>query len=164
MGPGLAGFTASGRARTSQDADKPHYATWIWIYDESSGRSMSTMFPEEPEAASLYYAARFKFRDLAEHLIAEHPEHVNARVRGLGILSRIVGKAGSAEILSLLLEHGADVEDQGVARTPLIRASVYGNVESGQCLLDHGADINARNNLGQTPLFSAVLFGHVEFA
>jgi hypothetical protein len=44
---------------------------------------MSTMFPEKPEVVPLYYAARFEFRDLAEQLIAEHPEHVNARVEGV---------------------------------------------------------------------------------
>ena len=62
------------------DADKPHFATWLWIYNEiGDGRSMSTMSPEKPEAVPLYYAARLGFRDLAEHLIAKHPEHVNAR-------------------------------------------------------------------------------------
>jgi hypothetical protein len=34
--------------------------------------------PEKPEAVPLYHAARLGFRDLAAHLIAEHPEHVNA--------------------------------------------------------------------------------------
>src|ERR1700733_9215071 len=62
------------------DADKPHFATWLWIYNEDlRGRSMSTMRPEKPEAVPLYYAARLGFRDLAERLIAELPEHVNAK-------------------------------------------------------------------------------------
>jgi hypothetical protein len=145
------------------DADKPHFATWIWIYDAHSRRSMSTMFPEKPEAVPLYYAARFEFRDLAEQLIAEHPEHVNARIGEYGILWQIVEKGGGADIVSLLLEHGADVENHGVESTPLLRASWYGNIEAGQCLLDHGADINVRDRIGATPLFYAVFKGHFEF-
>src|ERR1700733_9714383 len=61
------------------DAGKPHFATWLWIFNEDRRRSMTTMRPEKPEAVPLYHAARLGFRDLAEHLIAEHPEHVNAR-------------------------------------------------------------------------------------
>jgi hypothetical protein len=62
------------------DADKPHFATWLWIYNDDRGLvPCATMRPEEPEAVPLYYAARLGFRDLAERLIVEHPEHVNAR-------------------------------------------------------------------------------------
>jgi hypothetical protein len=63
------------------DAEKPHFATWLWIYNGDRGRSMSTMSPEEPETVPLYYAAGLGFRDLAERFIVEHPEHVNARAR-----------------------------------------------------------------------------------
>ena len=43
------------------DAKKPHFATWLWIYDEDHyGRSMS-MCPETPRAVPLYYAARLDF-------------------------------------------------------------------------------------------------------
>jgi hypothetical protein len=62
------------------DADKPSFATWLWIYNEDErGRSMTTMHPSKPEAVPLYYAALLGFRDLAEHLIAGHPEHVRTR-------------------------------------------------------------------------------------
>ena len=33
----------------------------------------------KPDAVPLYYAARLGFCELAEHLIADHPEHVNAK-------------------------------------------------------------------------------------
>jgi len=57
------------------DADKPHFATWLWIYNKDQrGRSMSTMRPEEPEAVPLYHAARLGFCELAERLIIERPE------------------------------------------------------------------------------------------
>jgi len=32
------------------DADKPHFATWLWIYDEDSHRSLSCMRAPRPEA------------------------------------------------------------------------------------------------------------------
>ena len=138
------------------DADKPHFATWLWIYNEDQGgRSMSTMCPEKPEAVPLYYAARLGFRDLAEHLIAKHPEHVNARGGSEVTPMHVAASAGHADILSLLLEHGADVDGRGkFGETPLHRASWNGKVEAGQCLLDRGADINARDDDDWTPLYS----------
>ena len=106
---------------------------------------MSTMCPEKPEAVPLYYAARLGFRDLAEHLIAEHPEHVNASGGSEGTSMHIAAKAGHADILSILVEHGADVDVRGShLYTPLHHASFDGKLEAGQCLLDRGADVNAR--------------------
>jgi ankyrin repeat protein len=146
------------------DADKPHFATWLWVYDEDSGRSMSTMCPEKPGAIPLYYAARLGLRDLAEHLIAEHPEHVNARGGSRVTPMHIAAGLGHANILSLLLEHGADLESRvEFGWTSLHYASASGNVEVGLTLLDHGADINAQDNDNWTPLFPAAINGHVEF-
>ena len=146
------------------DADKPHLATWLWIYNEDRGYSMSTICPEKPEAVPLYYAALLGLRDLAEHLISEHPEHVNVRGGREGIPMHIAAFSGHANILSLLVEHGADVDGRDASQTPLHRTSCYGKLEAGQCLLDHGADINAQNDSGWTPLIFAVYWGHVEFA
>ena len=140
------------------DADKPHFPAWLWIYNEdySEGRPMSTMCPEKPEASPLYYAAMLGFRDLADRLIAEHPEHVNARGGLEQTPTHVAARTGHADILSLLLEHGAEVDALGHnGQTPLHRASWQRKVKAGQCLLDHGADINARNNDGLTPLGSA---------
>jgi hypothetical protein len=150
------------------DEDKPHFATWLWIYDEArSGRSMTTMCPVKPEAVPLYYAARLGFCDLAEHLIAEHPEHVNAR--SLSMYGEIPMYAaageGYADILSLLHRHGGDMEYKSASGfSPLHEASAAGKIEAGQCLLDCGADINVQGTDDWTPLSFAVFMGHVEFA
>jgi hypothetical protein len=54
------------------------FATWVWINKSAFGR-LSTMRPVKPKVVPLYHATRLGFRDLATHLVAEHPEHVNAR-------------------------------------------------------------------------------------
>jgi hypothetical protein len=139
------------------DADKPHFATWLWIYNEdNSGRSMSIPRPKKPEAVPLYYAAMLGFRDLAEHLISEHPEHVNAKGGKEVILMHAAARYGHADILSLLLEHGADVDERDATQTPLHRALFFGKLEAVRFLLDRGADINARHDLDWTPLHFAV--------
>jgi ankyrin repeat protein len=146
------------------NADKPHFATWLWIYNEED-HSMSTHRPKKPETVPLYHAAKLGIRDLAEHLIAEHPEHVNAR-GGIRVTPMHTAACeGHADILALLLEHGADVDGRnGVDRTPLHQVSQRGKLKAGHCLIDHGADINARNVSGHVPLILAVYYGHVEFA
>ena len=148
------------------DEDKPHFATWLWIYDDDGLRvdSLSTMLPEKPKGVPLYHAARLGLRDLAEHLIAEHPEHINARgKRGFAPI-HVAAMRGYFDILALLLEHGVDVDSRTVYnQTPLHWAPVHEGVDVGQHLLDCGADINARNNQHRTPLYLAAYYGHVGF-
>ena len=148
------------------DADKPHFATWLWIYNEDrKSRSLSAMRPGEPEAVPLYYAARLGFCEVAERLIAEHPEHVNARGRSRVIPMHAAAEAGQADIVSLLIQHGADVNGRGnYGETPLFAASVNGRLEAGKILLDHGADIDARNEYNNTALIYAIILGKIEFA
>jgi ankyrin repeat protein len=148
------------------DADKPHFATWLWIYDEDQwGRSMSTTRPEKPEATPLYYAAMLGFRDLANRLIANHPEHVNARGGSEVTPLHVAASAGHSDILSLLIEHGADISDRGKGGyTPLHRASANGRLEAGQFLLNRGADTDDQDDFKRTALMYAAVFGHTEFA
>jgi ankyrin repeat protein len=150
------------------DADKPHFATWLWIYNEDKprrDRSMSTMRPEKPKGVPLYHATRLGFRDLAEHLIAEHPEHVNARGGEEVTPMHIAAFEGHSHILLLLIEHGADVNGRGKnGQTPLQRASWNGRLEAGQFLLNRGADIDVQNNFNNTALRFATMKGHAEFA
>ena len=149
------------------DADKPHFATWLWIYNEDRwGRSMSTTRPEEPEAVPLYYAARLGLRDLAEHLITEHPEHASARGGSSQVTPiHAAALAGQVDILSLLIRHGADVNGRGkIGYTPLFQAAENARLEAGRFLLDHGADIDAQNDFSHTALIYAIIMGTLEFA
>ena len=149
------------------DVDKPHVATWLWLYHEDSwgSSSMTTMRPMKPRAVPLYYAARLGFRGLVEHLIAEHPEHVNSKGKAKVTPIHAAAEEGHTDILSLLIDHGADLKAQEASGdTPLHRASWKARLETGHRLLDRGADIDARNRYNNNSLIYATMWGHVEFA
>jgi hypothetical protein len=100
----------------SFDADKAHFATWLWIYNEDQpSHPMSIMHPKKPEAVPLYYATMLGFCDLAEHLIVKHLEHINAKGRLEVTLLHVAVSAEHTDILlSLLIGHGVDVKGQGM--------------------------------------------------
>ena len=139
------------------DANRSHFATWLWLYDEQ-GNSMIDMCPITPEGVPLYHASRLGFCGLAEHLLAKHPEHVNSKGGAYKTPMHVAATNGYADILALLIEHGAAVDNQpgSFNETPLHRAVERGKLEAGQYLLDHGADINARDRDGWTSLHWAI--------
>jgi ankyrin repeat protein len=65
---------------------------------------------------------------------------------------------GAGKVVRALVQRGADVDaDEGVKRcTPLHMAARRGNLEVAGALLDCGADIEARDSLGDTPLRRSV--------
>ena len=73
---------------------------------------------------------------------------------------------GGGSVVRTLVEHGADVNaDDGVKRcTALHMAARRGNVEIAEALLQCGADLEARDSLGETPLRRAVNCNKTEVA
>jgi ankyrin repeat protein len=56
-------------------------------------------------------------------------------------------------VVSLLLQHGADIDaTNNSGETPLHRAVYWGKVEVVRALLENGANVEAKNNEGQTPI------------
>jgi ankyrin repeat protein len=61
---------------------------------------------------------------------------------------------GDAEVVKLLLDHGAEINarDQESGATPLAYAASLGRAEVVELLLDRGADAALKNIRGQTAL------------
>ena len=141
------------------DLDNPSFATWIWIYDIDYPfrQHMFEDHPPRPEAVPLYYAALCGFRDLVEHLIANHPGDINARGGNHGSAMNAALVKKNVEVALLLLEHGADVNTMDANTiTPLYRAIHNGRCDTVEFLLENHADVNlAVGETGDTPLHVA---------
>jgi len=147
------------------DGDKPHFAFWLWIYNEDRlWGSLPSMKPSEPESVPLYHAALHGFRDLVERLLAKHPEHANAK-GGLHTPLFASAMQGHLDVFSLLIDHLPDVDTRtDFSYTALHLAAWRGYLEVGQRLLGRGAHVNARSDTGWTPLHLAAFWGQLEFA
>ena len=145
------------------DADQPHWAAWIRVYNIDKHWVDWTFRSYGHDASPLYYAALCGFYDLVEHLISKFPEHINARAGQMGapLVAALHGKY--FQVADSLFRRGADVDvrdDEGC--TPLMAVSWTVSVDTVRWLLDHGADVNAYEPSQYTPLHYAALHADLE--
>ena len=145
------------------DKSKPHFAAWLQVHDMDEDWSYFSLRSPGGVGSPLYYAAFCGFYDLAERLIMEQPEQVNARGgRNLLPLPAALYKR-HFRVANLLYEHGAVVDVQGQsARTPMYTAAITGSADILRWLLEHGADANSRNSMMRTPLHAAAYNLHLD--
>ena len=144
------------------DANKPHFNVWLtqcdidtWPNNDATFYLLAS-FPKSP-AAPLYYAALCGFHDLVKHLIAKHPQDVNAD-GGYYVRPLVAALAGEHFRTADLLRHnGADANIQGRhGKSPLNAAARSGNSEVVRILLEYNlTDINSKDDYGWTPLLLA---------
>ncbi|KAH9003237.1 hypothetical protein EDB83DRAFT_2324394 [Lactarius deliciosus] len=93
------------------DPDKPHFATWIGMYDMDN-----KCFWSDPRGNPnpLYYAVLCGFYDLVKHLAVKYPHYVNT-ICGRYRLPLVAALGeGHVEVADLLLEHGANVNVRAI--------------------------------------------------
>src|SRR6266404_1653143 len=146
------------------DSDKP-FAAWLQLHDFDSAWYNFRKYGENLPGSPLYYASLCGFRDLAAHIIAEHPEQVIATS---GINHSPLAAAlhnRHFDVAELLYQHGAVVDVPGRSNaTPLQVAAMDGLTDVARWLLAHGANANWQQDDHRTPLSSAALYGQLEIA
>ena len=143
------------------DSSEPYFAAWLQLHDVDDPWSSFGYYmgPGSP----LYYASLCGFRDLAAHIIAKHPEQVNATSGcNFAPLAAALYKK-HFDAAELLYRHGAPVGTTGVIYRSLLQAaSSDGSVDVVRWLLKHGADTDSKDLAHRTPLFSAAMSGNSE--
>ena len=149
------------------DANKPHLAVWLWIYDPILP-SQTRHRPETPLPllrTPLHYAAFCGLHTIVKNLADQYPEHVHSRgFDGRSTPLHLASSEGHLEVAKVLVDlgHGTNVIAQSMNwLTPLHEAST---VEMARFLTEHGADATARDKFGLTPLHWVVDRENVDVA
>ena len=147
------------------DLDKPHFATWVWIYDIDEP---SYEYPCQHTAKPLYYSVLYGFYDLVEHLVQKHSQHVNDFGGRYGYPLAAALHEGDIRVAELLLQHGAKVDGREMDGQSLLHRVIKWSddavVGAVRFLLEHGADVNAQQSDLRTPLHLAADQGYFEVA
>ena len=146
------------------DSTKPYFSTWLRLYNiDYNDHWNQSGNARVARGSPLYYASLCGFRDLAEHIIKDHPEQVNATGgRRRSPLGAALYKR-HFHVAELLHQHGASVDVTDYNNQTLLQAaSVDGHSDVARWLLKRGADpISQQNDLG-APIHLATANGHPE--
>ncbi|KAK2771709.1 Ankyrin-2 [Onygenales sp. PD_12] len=113
--------------------------------------------PDDALVDKLYFAAAAgDLHTVNQALIEGVDIDSYARYRGTALCVAVARK--NEDVVRLLLERGANPNDEGDDSTPLCEAAKSGNLPLVQLLLDNGADISATNE-GWGDAFHAACYG-----
>ena len=145
------------------DTSKLHFAAWLQVHDIDKAWEFFSPRMGRRGGTPLYFAAFCGFYDLAERLIAKHPEQVNEVGGHIVAPLPAALSRGHFHVADLLHRHGAAVdvrgEDDG---PPLHTASLTGCIDVMRWPLNHGADPNTWEDRRWTSLHLASLHVQLE--
>ncbi|QLQ77868.1 hypothetical protein HG537_0A01150 [Torulaspora globosa] len=128
-------------------------------------------FPDEsefskPQFAPLIVACYHKNYGIAK-LILEQGHTLSPKLsdaKGLGTLHIVAKEGGPAELIELLVRHGADPNgvDNFNVWTPIFYAIQEGHAETVKVLLKYGARLDITDEQGLGPLYYAIWESHVD--
>jgi ankyrin repeat protein len=117
------------------DPEKPYFANWLRIYDIDDPLGLPTPHLIRPNAAPLYYAALCGLPSLAERLIVKRP----------------------------IIERPMYVNARGGHYVTAIQAALYKrHLSIVRVLMEHGVDVNSRDDEGLSLLHIAEQIGDPE--
>jgi ankyrin repeat protein len=116
--------------------------------------------PKFPNPNPLSEAVAVGSKEIVSYLIEKGADVNKIDDMGFAPVHNAVFKEVNSEILTLLLEHGAnpDIKDPN-GETPLFYAVRNRDPEKVKILLDHGARLNVTNNKGETPYIIGMQVG-----
>jgi ankyrin repeat protein len=147
------------------DSAQPHFAAWLQLYYDEDFWPFFGDYRAAHRGSPLYYASLYGFRDLAAHIIADHPEQVNERSgRNHFPLAAALYKR-HFDIAELLHQHGAAVDLRGWNNRILLHTAISeGYVDVMRWLLSHGLDAESEDENGWTPIIAAAANGYLATA
>ena len=144
------------------DSNQPYLSAWLRLYNiNDHWNQLGDAWIDF--GSPLYYASLCGLRDLADRIIKDHPEQVNA-TGGLrhSPLAATLYK-GHFHVAELLHQHKASVDVKDYNNTTILQAaSEDGRSDVVRWLLDHGADMRFQGNDHVTPIHLAAANGHPE--
>ena len=113
-------------------------------------------------ALTVWEAAALDRAEALEQALQQHPDLLDAFAADGNTPLGLACFFGAAAAVRVLLRRGAGVgiPSNNSMRVQPLHAAVAGrNAEAASVLLDHGADVNARQQVGYTPLMGAAANG-----
>jgi ankyrin repeat protein len=139
-----------------QRGPSPAFLNWTQIYDPDRQVFWPSKQSNNSLPSILYYALFMNLSDIAESIIDEGLEDVNAQNGGYGTVLQLACLRGTDALVRKLLDKGVDVNvEGGWFGSALQAAAARGKLDTVRLLLSKGADPNLEGGVLGCPLLAS---------